>query len=112
MQYDLVLAVVDWSDDPMAIKAGEVIESKQTGHVWSAAELVSNDYRMIRVDLLPTTEAVLMAGPIGKLAPKRRRDWRIDIDKLPHPEWFKGKRKHDIITLTRKELVAAVSKKP
>ena len=89
MLVDLVIALTDKvNPDPIldlgCIKVGDLICWELQGHQWSAHELSSPNWRIVTIDILPTTLNALMAPEDGDPGIKklRRRKYRLDLSKL------------------------------
>ena len=108
---EILIRVVDKGPDEDHSKAGDVIAVCPDGWQWSAAELANPDWRIIRVPILQAQADAFLSRANNPLV-KRRREWTIDLSRLPNPARFTGTRSQGIITMTRAQVVAAAVKKP
>lgn len=108
---EVLIRVVDKGPNEDHSKAGDVISVCPDGWQWSSAELTNPDWRIIRVPILQTQADAFLARANDPLV-KRRREWTIDLNRLPNPSRFTGVRSQGIIALTRAQVVTAASKKP
>lgn len=114
MLYDLVIRTVSKGDTPLHSHRGDVIEVMPAGHPWTFEECTNDFWRIVRVDLLETAVAILKAHTLDVgVHPSRhkRREWHLDLDRMPQPERFTGKRVDEVIELTRNEFMHAVVRK-
>ena len=112
VQVDIVVRVVD-KKGPAAVEAskrGDVIAIMLSGHQWSPAELGFDEWRILRTRVPQSfLEAVLSAVMARKNL--RRRDWSIDLDRLPNPEWYRGPRTRPIIDVDADHILRTTYKK-
>lgn len=107
---EILVRVVDKGVAEGCSKAGDVISVCADNWAWSPAERTNPDWRIIRVNVLQSTVEALMAKSVDPLV-KRRREWMVDFSLLPNPSLFSGARTQDIISLTKKQVQAAIVKK-
>ena len=90
-----------------ASKRGDVIAAVPDGWQWSAAELANNDWRIIRCNVPQTFADAVISGVMAS----RRRDWSIDLDRLPAPGLYKGPRTRGVIDVDADHLLRTTQKK-
>lgn len=108
---EALIRIVDKGAEEDCSKAGDVIAICPDGWAWSAAELASPDWRIVKVNILQAQADAFLSRANNPMV-KRRREWTIDFSKLPNPALFAGERTQAIITLTRAQVFAAAVKKP
>ncbi len=115
--YDLVVRIVDVSEDPKASKAGDVVDVRISDSVpYTPFEKQNPDWRIVRTQMLPSLAEALMAGPtegqdkINK--ENRKRDWMVDVSLLPNASKFSGKQRDEIVEISGKDFLLAVKQKP
>lgn len=108
---ELLLRVVNKSAAEDAPKAGDVISCCSDGWAWSTAELNDDVWRIVRVSLLDVERDALLSRAQDETV-KRRREYRVDLSRLPDPELYVGARTQAIIDVVRGRFVSATVKKP
>jgi hypothetical protein len=108
---ELLVRIVDRSDNPLASKYGDCIVSQEDGWVWSPAELINHDWVIIRssitkIESESLQQALTNAATNDVLAFRR---YTVDLNSLgiqPRPQ------SDLIIEVTAPELRAVVVEKP
>lgn len=103
---ELLIRVVDRGKGEEASKAGDVIAICPDGWEWSHIELTHQDWRIVRVPILKSTEDAFLARAQFTIE-KRRREWGVDLSLLPDPSLFSGDRKQGVIDLKKAEITSA-----
>ncbi len=108
----ILVRVVDKKGDAAvdASKRGDVIAVMPGAHVWSQNELGNDDWRIIVTTVPDTFIASIMSVMMtDKL--KRRREWSVDLDRLPNPELYRGPRTRPVIAVDSDHLLRTTQRK-
>ena len=108
---EALIRVVDKGVAEDCSKAGDVISICPNAWAWSTSELTNPEWRIVRVPILASDVDALLAKSVVA-GVKRRREYSVVFSLLPNPALFSGARTQAIISLTRKQVIDAVVKKP
>lgn len=114
---EILIHVLDSHDAIDAIKKGEVCCDRPDGWAWSELEKTEPFWRIIRTPLLQAhCNMLLKQHTMSDIRVKNtiypRMAYLIDVDKLPHPELFKGARTQPYIDVPLADVLNAVVKVP
>lgn len=108
---EVLIRVVDKGEAEDASKAGDVLAVCPDGWAWSQAERTADEWRIVRASLLASeVDALLSCSPDPAVL--RRREYAVDVARLPDPELYVGARTRGIIDVVRETMLAAMVKKP
>lgn len=115
MLVEVLFFIEDKGPEIDTFHLGDVIDIHLAGWPWSQEERTRDNWRIISVDVLQSSVDALnhwVNADAVHGQKKRIRDYYIDPSLLPNPQLFIGPRTQEIISLTRKQVVDAVVRKP